>query len=511
MILTPHNRRVLLAGVLLVACVPVASCSRLSPARTPLVVQVSVDASSTGAPLNEGLIGVNGPGPTGAAPLLKKIGVNWIRIGIGLAGSYDCATGKWNPTSLDTQVAAAFADGGTPEIDVGGTPTCMVTDPPTGQSVNNDPPDIGTANQTAWDNLVYQMGYHEMTTEGVRIFEVENEPDWVSWNGTMQQYFQVYSDTATSLEKAARAAGVTIEVGGPVLANIADTMDMAWLQPFLAYVSANGLPLNFLSWHNYPNDPFAGPGPAKGEGPYCWGQPPGPNGNPCYYSRNLNVTTFANEARQAEQALATFPTLHPLLVIDEWNLDGEYDIRQNGPFDAAFAAAALTEAQMAGVDRMCIWYTADKPGTLGNWGLLFSDLKPKPIYETFLFWHESAGDLVATSFDPPTQLGDYRGTVGGVSSLSSDGTLSVLLYNFQPYDFSGKYGTVDPNPSDHQVVLDVTGLKSSTTYAWTRYSIDATHLGTQVASGERYGHQRGHAKIMFDLPGDSVSLVTFTP
>lgn len=500
-------------GALLVAALAgtaaLPSCSLLTPTGSPAVVQVTVSAADPGSPVNEGLVGTNSPGPAADQAVMQAIGLDWIRVGVNLASGYDCATGAWDPSSLDSQVAAAEALGGTPEIDVGGTPSCLVTGAQPGQSTTNDPPDIGAANQTAWDGLVYQMAYHEITAEGVTVFEVEDEPDWVYWNGTMAQYFQTYNDTATSLEKAASAAGKSILVGGPTLANVLDTMDTAWLDPFLAYVSSHDLPLDFLSWHIYPDDPLAGPSP--GIGALCFGNPPGPDGNPCYYNPGLNVSLFATETEQAKDALAAYPDLHPLLVIDEWNLDGEYDARQNGPFDAAFAAAALTEAQSAGVDRMCLWDTADNSNDpLGNWGMLNADLSPKPVYYSFLFWHDLSGDTVPLSFYPEISLGSPFGSVGGIGSVSETGSVNVMVYNFQPYDLTNEYGTTDPTPTDHYVVLDVTGLKPGVTYAWTRQAVDATHSGTMAATGTVSGSS-GDAQVSFTLPGDSVSLVTFTP
>ncbi len=514
-----HRLVAALASVGLVSIV--SSCNLDYPTSSPSAVIVTLNAGTTGSSagpstgsltgplINQGLIGVNGPGPVGAQALIKNLGVDWVRVGTSLGANYNCATGVWDPTNLDQSVAGVLAEGGVPEIDVGGTPTCLAT--PTGNSgfgPQNDPPDIGSQNRQAWMSLVYQMAYHEITTYGVAIFEIENEPDWVFWNGTMQEYFQVYNDTATAIEQAASKANVKVMVGGPTLANIFDSMDTSWLDPFLQYVSSHNLPLDFLSWHSYPNDPLAGPGPSPGEGPYCLGNQPGPNGNTCYYNKSLDPGTPAQEARQARQALANYPNLHPLLVIDEWNLNGEYDARQSGPYDAAFALDVLTQAQQAGVDRMCFWDVNDSASDpLNNWGLLTSNLEPKPVYYSFLFWHDIAGQSLPISFDPGGTSADPLGQVGGVASRSASGKLSVLLYNFQPYDVSGNYGTSDPTPTDHQVVLDLTGLAANSAYAWNRMAVDATHTGSTIATGTLTS-SAGNAQMIFDIPGDSVSLVT---
>jgi xylan 1,4-beta-xylosidase len=128
------------------------------------------------------------------------------------------------------------------------TPTCLAGNVGAGQDPNRNPPDIG-ANQLKWDQLVEEMALHEIEAENVTTFEVWNEPNLLFWNGTPEQYYALYVDTAMALETAAEIAHRTIEVGGPAPATIIPTSDMTWMDNFLSYVNQHQAPLDFLSWH----------------------------------------------------------------------------------------------------------------------------------------------------------------------------------------------------------------------------------------------------------------------
>lgn len=73
-------------------------------------------------------------------------------------------------------------------------------------------------------------------------FEVWNEPDLHGFfDGTQEQYFQLYRTTVT----AVKAVSPTYRVGGPA------TSGSKWIREMLQYCSANHLPLDFISTHSY--------------------------------------------------------------------------------------------------------------------------------------------------------------------------------------------------------------------------------------------------------------------
>lgn len=495
------------------------TANRLPTARpTGAYISVTTDVSARStATINEHLIGVDGPGPVAAEGEMRAIGVHWVRTDTSFEGTldgqpvYDCATGAWNPSLLDSRIAGIRAEGAVPLVIVDYSPPCLTQDPssPTAQRA---PPDVG-ANQARWDALVEEMGAHEIGDEGVRYFEVWNEPDGTFFSGGLDAYLQLYSDTVRSLEVAASRQDTRIYVGGPALADVLDTQDMDWVDGLLNYVLQHDLPLDFISWHTYVNDPYAGPMNLGGFA-FCWGRPNGPGANLCYYKPNLDEATIAAEVAQTRQALSGFPALHPLLIVDEWNLDAEGDPRMDQPYDAAYAAAVLDSSQADGLSGMSFFdVNNSETDPDQNWGLLYSDLKPKPVYETFLYWHEMAAWQVPVStrsmpgeHQPALANLDANGRVGAVAARSRDGRATVLLYDFKPYDPSGDYGTTDPTPYDRTVRLVLRGLSGS--YRYTRDATDGRHPSGAVLARGIIIPAGGSASLTFTLPGEGVELVT---
>jgi hypothetical protein len=462
-------------------------------------VTVQVDTAHSGPAVNEGLIGTNQPvtgaGETAAAQAMSALGVDWARTDMSLDASYNCSTGAWDPTALDARVQADRAMGGTPELIVDYSPSCMTTFGRT-----SEPPDGGSYGP--WASLVERAAYHEIVQQGVRIFEVWNEPDNPEfWEGTEADYLQMYSVTAHAIETAAQEAGVPgdVIVGGPGLL----FSDPTWLEPFFAYVnaenlvSADKLPLDFVSWHYYGDYPSIGP--------YNEGSvdvPPELPGNPPYwYNPFTRAQTYGEQVQFVQGLLAGYPALHhPLTVIDEWNLDAGYDPRADTVYDAAFAAAVLDSVQSAGLDRMAFFRVADdRPGTLGNWGMLFADLSPKPVYSTFAFWHQLAGLQLPVTLSPDQTAADAVGRVGAVASAAVGGGVRVLLYDYAPYDPTGGYGTTDPNPYDHPVTVTLEGLTPGA-HSYTLEVLDGA--GTRTTSGVTTG------SVSTGLSGESVALLT---
>jgi xylan 1,4-beta-xylosidase len=483
---------------------PSAAVAQTAP---PAGATVSVDAARPGPSVNEGLVGVNHP-VAGAGPAMRALGARWARVDAWFQETtngrpdYDCHTGAWDPAGLDTRVELAREEGAQPLVIVDYSPACLATGTVPGDTPADYPPDLG-ADQARWDALVYDMAYHEITAWGVRSFEVWNEPDGTFWRGGLAGYLHLYQDTVTTLEKAAAAAGHSrIEVGGPALT----FPDSSWIEPFLDFVAAGRLPLDFLSWHYYANYPLLGPiSPV----------PAPPAGTPAYwYNPLLRAQAYGQQVRAVRDEVAAHrarqPSLNPLLWIDEWNADAGYDARQDGPYDAALSAAVLDSVQSAGLDRMSFFFVADDASDpLGNWGLLTSTLAPKPVWWAFRFWHQLAGRQLALSISPSQAASDPVGRIGAVASRQADGGLTVLVYNFAPWDPTGSYGATDPTPYDHGVTVDLTGLSAHTSYSWNRSVVDGGHPQATVVS---LGTVRGaRPDVSFRVSGEGVTLLTFAP
>lgn len=439
---------------------------------------VTVTLNSNLGPVNESLLGTNQPVP-GAGSAIKALGVDWERTDMSLDAAYDCATRQWNPAPLDQRVEEDLAMGGQPELLVDYSPPCMTSNP---LHETLDPPDA--AGYAPWEALLEEVAYHEMTTFGVHIFEVWNEPDGTFWHGTIADYLSMYRATAQAISEAASKAGVhDVLIGGPALL----FSDPAWLEPFLAYVDANHLPLGFVSWHYYGDYPALGPFATQaGVLP-----PEVPGAGDYWYNPFTSAQTYGLQVQQVKAEIAKYPGLHPLTVIDEWNLDAGYDPRADQPYDAAFAAAVLDSVQSAGLDRMAFFRVADdKVGTLGNWGMLFSNLNPKPVYWTFAFWHALGGTRLASSITPS------GGDIGAVASSGASGDVNVLVYNYVPYGAA----------SEQTVRLSIPRLAGGT-WVYSVRMIDATHPGSQEAGGTFTGPGM---PVSLTMPGESVALVQFS-
>jgi hypothetical protein len=198
------------------------------------------------------------------------------------------------------------------------------------------------------------------------------------------------------------------------------------------------------------------------------------------------------QVRQVEAEISKYPDLHPLTVIDEWNLDAGYDPRADQPYDAAFAAAVLDSVQSAGLDRMAFFRVADDaPHTLGNWGMLFSDLTPKPVYHSFAFWHALTGTQLATTVNP------VGGDVGAVASIGTGSTITVLAYNYAPYG---------PGATE-TVRVTFPGIGQGA-WTYTVRMIDESDQGGQIGSGT---FDASGGAVTVAMRAESVALITLRP
>ncbi len=105
----------------------------------------------------------------------------------------------------------------------------------------------------AWGAALAEFARH-YRTQGIRIgyHEIYNEPDLydaatrtrVFFTGTLADYLAMYRVGVRGI----RAGDPDAVVGGPALSLIPDH---SWVEPFLDYVRAHDLPLDFFSFHHY--------------------------------------------------------------------------------------------------------------------------------------------------------------------------------------------------------------------------------------------------------------------
>ena len=95
--------------------------------------------------------------------------------------------------------------------------------------------------------LIHRYGAEEIRTW---YFEVWNEPDlpFVFWNGTRDEYFRLYAESA----RAIKDVDENILVGGP------STSGSKWISSFIRFCRENSVPLDFVTTHQYAGDPLGG-------------------------------------------------------------------------------------------------------------------------------------------------------------------------------------------------------------------------------------------------------------
>jgi xylan 1,4-beta-xylosidase len=114
---------------------------------------------------------------------------------------------------------------------------------------------VPPADYAAWREYIQafirflRKRYGEEEVRGL-YFEVWNEPDlpYIFWNGSREEYFRFYAETA----RAIKDIDPEIRVGGP------SSSGSKWISSFLAYCAGNGVPVDFVSTHQYAGDPLGG-------------------------------------------------------------------------------------------------------------------------------------------------------------------------------------------------------------------------------------------------------------
>ena len=107
-----------------------------------------------------------------------------------------------------------------------------------------------------WSVLIRALVTHWVDRYGLEevrhwLFEVWNEPNLTAFgDGRQNSYFELYRYTA----KAIKEVDSALKVGGPA------TAANAWVDDFIGFCQASGVPADFITTHHYPTDAFGQPG-----------------------------------------------------------------------------------------------------------------------------------------------------------------------------------------------------------------------------------------------------------
>ena len=238
----------------------------------------------------------------------------------------------------------------------------------------------------------YNQGWANGLHANIRYWEIWNEPDIPSfWSGTPEQYFRLYETTA----KALKAADPSLLVGGPAMAG-----NLVFFESFLKYCRQRNLPVDFVSWHIYTQNP----------------------------------QDVVDKGKRVYEMKAQYGYSEATSILDEWNygpsdwqslfVNAEatrryFDDTQNA-LGAAFDAAVLIGLEDAHVD-IATFYT----GTSLMWGLFTPSGVPQKPYYAFLAFSnllKSPKRLAVTAATSPS--------IRTIAGISDDGhTVRLLISN----------------------------------------------------------------------------------
>ena len=247
-------------------------------------------------------------------PEVRALHPRLIRLFVQEYFSVMPSLGHYSWPKLDAAVDTIRATGATPLMNIAIKPHALF--PKTDDTIT-DPTDY-----VAWERLISAMVKHyKARGSAIRYWEIANEPDIGEKGGcpykfTPEGYARYYAHTAAAI----RSVDPDAKVGGPALAN----PDSDLLPELLRACQRDRLPLDFVSWHAYTNDPAA-----------------------------IRKTIEIKKTQ-----LRPFESLHPEFILDEWNMslmNTEVDPR----FQPAFVAETAWQMLDAGLDYSCYYHIRD--------------------------------------------------------------------------------------------------------------------------------------------------------
>jgi len=208
--------------------------------------------------------------------------------------------------------------------------------------------------------------YRQMAADAgipLRYVEIWNEPNYQQfWDAPPTAFFDLFAQTARAL----KAEFPDLKVGGPGLspAGALAPQGQQFTRDFLAYLQAHDVPLDFLSWHVYSNDPNDYRNAAR------------------FYRQQLDAHGFADAESH----------------ITEWNTEADtksgvttdVSLRTGGK-GASLMSATWIVLQQEGV-AVSTFYKGTDPSidVPAFYGMFYADGRPKRIALAFSLWAQMA-------------------------------------------------------------------------------------------------------------------------
>jgi hypothetical protein len=210
-----------------------------------------------------------------------------------------------------------------------------------------------------WKCLIFNLVKHYKDKKaGIRYWEISNEPDIGEAGGCPyrfqpEDYVRYYRETAEAILKADPSA----LVGGPALASVYSPI----LPTLLEHCDKENIPIHFLSWHIYTNDPLK----------------------------------IRETIEYVKVLLKKYPRLKVETILDEWNMDLGAP-SQDPRFQPCFVAETIYQMVSAGLDYSCYYHIRDYRF---NREKLADFMSPEAIENISRFWNEGDVRLGLYDFD----------------------------------------------------------------------------------------------------------------
>ncbi len=249
-------------------------------------------------------------------PEIRLLRPRIIRLFIGEYFDVFPAKGRYNWAALDRSVDTILRTGAQPLLCITIKPKVLF--PVIDQNL------VEPTSWQEWETLIHDMVQHYRERNGSGWYwEVANEPNHEYGGGTPYSFTpETYNVFYRHTAGAVLRADPTARVGGPALAG----WNSPILPSLLEFCSRNKLPLHFVSWHGYENDPQ-------------W---------------------FRRSIESVKAILKKYPDLNPETVIDEWNM-GLRRPDDDPRFQPCFIAETTYHMLEAGLDLSAYFHIRDYP------------------------------------------------------------------------------------------------------------------------------------------------------
>ncbi len=246
----------------------------------------------------------------------------------------------------------------------------------------------------------YREGLWDGFTSDIRYVEIWNEPDnshfWPKPH-TKEEFFNLYAMTAKKLKDAFP----DLLIGGPGVtpAAIKTENGRKYLKSFLVFMQENSVPVDFLSWHIYSNNP--------GD----------------YEEGGLFIDSILEDFgfNQSENHLTEYNTE----VMKGKSGGRAFDLRAGSPGSAILTASWIS-LQNSGVDQAFLYRGNDPSITFPEfYGIFYADGRPKKAALAFSLWSAVSGYQNRLSL----QMNENKEGVFALAGREDDGNIGVLISN----------------------------------------------------------------------------------